>query len=135
MFNACRRGPASISRAFRAVASTTRIPSTRPSTLSLSLRSTPAPSLEARWLHVSSQLRGQGLASRLDERWDDEPYEEVESQPPPKEHRDVSKFEDLITHEMVHQNVVEAITKGMGHHTMTEVQTATINQGLQGTDM
>lgn len=36
---------------------------------------------------------------------------------------------------MVHPNVVETITKGMGHHTMTEVQTMTINQGLLGTDI
>jgi len=40
-----------------------------------------------------------------------------------------------MDHDLVHPNVVEEITKGMGHHTMTEVQTLTINHGLQGTDM
>lgn len=51
------------------------------------------------------------------------------------ETREVSKFQELADHGMVHPNVVNEITKGMGHHTMTDVQTMTINQGLQGTDM
>lgn len=47
----------------------------------------------------------------------------------------VTKFQDLIDNNMVHPNVVEQITKKMGHQTMTDVQSMTINQGLQGTDM
>lgn len=47
----------------------------------------------------------------------------------------VDKFHDLIEHDLVHPNVVTAITKGMGHHTMTQVQSLTINKALQGTDM
>ena len=53
----------------------------------------------------------------------------------PPQFREINKFQQLIEHDMVHPNVVEEITRGMGHHTMTEVQTLTINQGLQGTDM
>lgn len=53
----------------------------------------------------------------------------------PHEARDVTKFQELIDHKMVHANVVEQITKRMGHHTMTDVQSLTINQGLQSTDM
>lgn len=49
--------------------------------------------------------------------------------------RQVTRFIELIEHDMVHPNVVEEITNKMGHHTMTEVQSMTINQGLQGTDM
>lgn len=52
-----------------------------------------------------------------------------------REDRTITKFEELLEHDMVHPNIVNAITKGMGHQTMTDVQTMTINQGLQGTDM
>ena len=47
----------------------------------------------------------------------------------------VDKFDQLIEHDLVHSNVVRAITEGMGHHTMTQVQSMTINEALQGTDM
>ena len=47
----------------------------------------------------------------------------------------VTKFQELVDNQLVHPNVVEAITKGMGHSDMTEVQSMTINQALQGTDM
>ncbi|OWP01572.1 hypothetical protein B2J93_4676 [Marssonina coronariae] len=52
---------------------------------------------------------------------------------PPQTH--VTKFQELIDHNMVHRNVVEQITKGMGHETMTEVQSMTINQALSGNDI
>lgn len=123
MFSVCRRGPASISQVFRAASSTVRIPSARPSTLSLPFQNTAKPALEARWLHVS-QLRSQQAAAQRYERPD-------ESLPA----YEVNKFDQLIEHNLVHPNVVKAITEGMGHHTMTQVQSMTINQGLQGTDM
>ncbi|EPE30938.1 P-loop containing nucleoside triphosphate hydrolase [Glarea lozoyensis ATCC 20868] len=123
MFNICRRGPASISRVLRTATSAVRIPSTRPSTLSLSTHITHKPALEARWLHVSSQLRNQAVAeSQVDS---------AASQEFPA----VTKFDDLLAHKLVHPNIVNAITKGMGHHTMTDVQSMTINQALQGTDI
>jgi ATP-dependent RNA helicase MSS116 len=127
MFNACRRGPASITRVFRATTSTARIPSTRPSSLSLSFQTPARPALEARWLHVSSQFKNQAAAVRHSDE------DRVGKAPP--QFREINKFQQLIEHDMVHPNVVEEITRGMGHHTMTEVQTLTINQGLQGTDM
>lgn len=52
-----------------------------------------------------------------------------------KEFQEITKFQQLIDHNMVHPNVVTAITEGMGHENMTDVQTMTINQGLQGSDM
>jgi ATP-dependent RNA helicase MSS116 len=55
--------------------------------------------------------------------------------PKAKDFIEITKFEQLIEHDLVHPNVVDQITKTMGHHTMTQVQTMTINQGLQGTDM
>lgn len=54
---------------------------------------------------------------------------------PQQEVQEVTKFQQLIDRNLVHPNVVTAITEGMGHETMTDVQTLTINQGLQGTDM
>ncbi|KAF4630970.1 hypothetical protein G7Y89_g7166 [Cudoniella acicularis] len=125
MFNACRRGPASISRVFRGTTTTIRIPSTRPSILSLAGQKSVKPALEARWLHVSSQLRNQAVAERIQEG-------EVGGR---KEHPTITKFDQLLEHDLVHPNIVHSITKGMGHHTMTDVQTMTINQGLQGTDI
>lgn len=127
MFTVCRRGPASISRVFRAVASTSRIPSTKPSTLSLSFQSATKAPLEARWIHVSARLMNEAVAVRSEHQ--DSYYADKSSS------RQVTKFVELIEHDMVHPNVVEEITKKMGHHTMTEVQSMTINQGLQGTDM
>jgi ATP-dependent RNA helicase MSS116 len=48
---------------------------------------------------------------------------------------EVTKFDELIEHKLVHPNVVNEITRRMGHHTMTQVQSMTINQALQGDDM
>lgn len=120
MFNVCRRGPASISRAFSAVV---RIPSTRPSTLSLSFQGALKPTLEARWLHVSPLRRQEASAQRYEQ-----PNVSAEA-------LQVDKFHQLIEHDLVHPNVVTAITEGMGHHTMTQVQSLTISKALQGTDM
>ncbi|KAE8452683.1 hypothetical protein EG329_013942 [Mollisiaceae sp. DMI_Dod_QoI] len=129
MFNACKRGPASITRAITSAAPSIRIPTTRLSSLSLSNRTSTRLPSEARWLHLSSALRNQS-AARFSERSDEET--QGAGKTPWKE---VTKFHELVDHNMVHPNVVDMITKGMGHHTMTEVQTMTINQGLLGTDI
>ena len=47
----------------------------------------------------------------------------------------VTKFHELQTRNLVHPNVVKNLTTRMGLESMTEVQTATINAALQGTDM
>jgi ATP-dependent RNA helicase MSS116 len=46
----------------------------------------------------------------------------------------ITKFQDLSDRQLIHRNVIDAIT-GNGLTTMTDVQTATINQALRGTDM
>lgn len=46
----------------------------------------------------------------------------------------VTRFEDLSTLG-VHENVVSAITKGMGYETMSQVQSMTIQSALAGKDM
>ncbi|CZT01029.1 hypothetical protein WAI453_009490 [Rhynchosporium graminicola] len=139
MFSVCRRGPASICRVLRTAPSTIRIPSARPSTLSLTLQSSSRLPLEARLLHVSAQLRNWSAAAEQDE--DAGPdygaLETPREQDPKKIEKvhNVTKFQELIDHQMVHPNVVQEITRGMGHHTMTEVQSMTINEGLGGTDI
>jgi ATP-dependent RNA helicase MSS116 len=130
MFNVCRRGPASISKVFLAATPITRTPSTRPSTLSLSAQSFTRPAIEARWLHVSSVLMNQATAVRSTQR-----FAEDGSIEQPASFKEITKFHELVSKNMVHPNIINEITQGMGHHTMTEVQTMTINQGLQGTDM
>lgn len=156
MFNACRRGPASISRVFRTTPSSIRLPSTRPSTLALSFQNTSKPAIEARWLHVTSQLsvgwgrrgnegrngggnssgggRGRDRNSGSDEPADAQDFQPSRTNP---DFPVVVRFDELLEHKLVHPNIVSAITSstGMGHHTMTEVQQKTINQALQGNDM
>ncbi|KAJ8059277.1 hypothetical protein OCU04_012242 [Sclerotinia nivalis] len=118
MFSACRRGPASISRALRA---TIRIPSTRPSTLSLISQKSSISALESRWLHVSSVSQLQSVATK----------EAAVIQ----ENKVINRFDELTKYGLVHPNVVNEITETMKLETMTEVQTLTINQALQGTDI
>lgn len=123
MLNITRRGPASISSILRAVTSAPRIASTRPSLLSASIRNPSAPFAVCRTLHVSSQLRNYAAAYQ------------VESSDAAPEDKNITKFDELSEYGMVHPNVINAITQGMKINTMTEVQTETINQALQGIDL
>ncbi|KAI9054697.1 hypothetical protein LZ554_001849 [Drepanopeziza brunnea f. sp. 'monogermtubi'] len=134
MFNVCRRGPASISRVFRVAASTTRTPSSKPLTLSLCLQPAARIPTAARWISVSSHLRNYAAAEREMADGENHVASGTPSGPPPPQ-KDVTTFQELIDNDMVHRNVVEAITKGMGHQNMTEVQAMTINQGLSGSDI
>lgn len=69
--------------------------------------------------------------------------QEVVSQTPPSDqqinrvvqHGPVTKFKELVERGMVCQTVVDTITKAMGLETMTEVQSMTISQSLNGKDM
>ena len=124
MFNACRRGPASITRILSAAGPSIRIPSTKASSLSLSFRSVSKPVLETRWLHISARLRAPPAAA--------EAYKETTEQ---IEYEPITKFQELLDRDLVHPNVVSTILQGMGHTTMTEVQSQTINQALTGVDM
>ena len=74
---------------------------------------------------------------------DGEIEQEVFSQTPPSDqqinravqHGPVTKFKDLVERGMVCRTVVDTITKVMGLETMTEVQSMTISQSLNGKDM
>ncbi|KAH8597074.1 P-loop containing nucleoside triphosphate hydrolase protein [Bisporella sp. PMI_857] len=122
MFSTIRRGPASISKIVRASSTILRVPTLGPSPI-LRLLQNAEPLSRARYFHVSSQLKS---------------YTEAQAAPSPRSTQqgpEVTKFEELLEHNLVHPNVVERIIGDMGLHTMTEVQSATINQALQGTDM
>ncbi|KAF2773214.1 DEAD-domain-containing protein [Teratosphaeria nubilosa] len=47
----------------------------------------------------------------------------------------VTRFADLERNGIIHPTVVRTLTQGMGLETMTEVQAATINEALRGTDI
>lgn len=47
----------------------------------------------------------------------------------------ITRFAELETKNIIHPNVVRTLTKEMGLETMTEVQAATINEALKGTDV
>jgi len=84
----------------------------------------------ARWWQRSQQVQR-------------EVEEEVDAQRPPSDEEikkqihqgPVTKFQELIDFGMVHPNVVRTITNEMNLETMTEVQTATINEALKSADM
>jgi len=47
----------------------------------------------------------------------------------------ITRFDDLAKYNVVHQNLIDAVTKDMGLETMTEVQVGTINEALKGADL
>lgn len=76
-----------------------------------------------RSLHQTSLLREQAVAA-------DRPEDEASNAP-----RKITRFEELGTQNIVHDNIVRTLTKEMGLETMTEVQQATINEALKGSDI
>lgn len=123
-----------MTKVLRAASSSYYVPSIRSTTASLVLRQTAAPATGSRFIHLSSRLNNWAGAA---EGFDESVYQEEEVQKSIGVNNGplVTKFEELVERDLVHPNVVRAITEGMGHHTMTEVQSATINQALEGTDM
>ncbi|KAK5705644.1 hypothetical protein LTR17_021510 [Elasticomyces elasticus] len=77
--------------------------------------------LLSRSYHQTSLLRQNAAATRTAE--DDAPSGVL------------TRFEELETHGIVHPNVVRTLTQSMGMESMTEVQQATINEALKGTDI
>ena len=47
----------------------------------------------------------------------------------------ITKFQDLADKGHVHPTIIKQITETMGHHTMTDVQSLTIDETLKGTDV
>ncbi|EGP90947.1 unnamed protein product [Zymoseptoria tritici ST99CH_1A5] len=82
------------------------------------LRAFPA----TRSIHQSSVLRDQTASAT---------YESTDAD----RNAPITKFAELETRGVIHPNVVRTITKEMDLETMTEVQAATINEALKGTDV
>jgi ATP-dependent RNA helicase MSS116 len=127
MFNACRRGPASISRVVR-TASTIFTPVVRSSGITLLTRNVSRPAITSRYLTVSSGNRWGGAAHARQLR-DEDDLKTTEHEGPT-----YTKFQELADQGLVHPAIIREITHGMGHETMTPVQTMTINESLKGRD-
>ncbi|WPH00201.1 DEAD-domain-containing protein [Acrodontium crateriforme] len=78
-----------------------------------------------RSLHQASQLREQAVAAVAAEKDGSEIYENGK----------ITRFEELETSGILHANIVRNLTKVMGIETMTDVQSATINEALSGNDI
>ncbi|EMD00362.1 hypothetical protein BAUCODRAFT_80806, partial [Baudoinia panamericana UAMH 10762] len=76
-----------------------------------------------RALHQTSLLRQQAAAAA------EAPSSNTNAPAP------ITRFDELGSRNIVHHNVVRTLTQDMGLETMTEVQQATINEALKGTDI
>ena len=121
MLGALRRCGASIPRSLASTSARASISTSRsqvPRVLRLSaIRNQPA----TRSFSSSIQWRQEAYAAA---------NEPMESDQGPK----ITRFQELADRQLIHPNVINAITAA-GIETMTEVQSATINQALHGTDM
>lgn len=130
MFNACRRGTASLCRVAR-VSSTTGLVS-RSSIFSANSITASKTAIPARFLHITPTVLGSGY-------FRNGPKIEIEEQDiiiaRENDVQVITKFQELAEHGHVHHHVITEITRGMGHTTMTEVQQQTIHETLKGTDM
>lgn len=136
MFNICRRGPASIARVVRTATAPSSI-SIRSPALPFASRLTVRPPVQARCLSLSLSWRnrqeehGQPRAQVSERaREEDDGADAFDVEEPI-----ATKFEELRTRQLVHPILVNQLVKGMALHTMTPVQSKTINKALQGTDM
>ncbi|KAI4736180.1 DEAD-domain-containing protein [Aureobasidium sp. EXF-12298] len=84
--------------------------------------------LITRSLHQTSQWRQQNAAVAEQE-------EGLGFQSEPNDNGPITTFAELGQRQLVSKGVVQTLIKDMGLETMTEVQTATINQALEGNDI
>ncbi|TKA34368.1 hypothetical protein B0A50_00350 [Salinomyces thailandicus] len=75
-----------------------------------------------RSLHQSALLRQQSAAAQATQDHD-----------APRSR--ITRFDELEKNNIVHPNVIRTLTKDMGLETLTDVQQATINEALKGTDI
>lgn len=141
MYNVCRRGPTSICRILRTTPSLHR-PIARSSTFALSAPKVSTSTISPRFLHIISatqQRHGVGFARSTQyedryERQDERPEDNAEKATIVDDGPQHTKFQELADGGLVHKSVIREITERMGHHTMTPVQTLTVNQALKGVD-
>jgi hypothetical protein len=128
MFNAFKRGPASIhTLALKASFSLTVISRSSPFLLAAQTASRSA--ITSRHLQTSASFR------REAEDFATEPEDPRETGTKRGDGPLLTQFQELADQGFVHPNVIKQITDVMGHKTMTPVQTMTINETLRGTDV
>ncbi|KAF2493402.1 DEAD-domain-containing protein [Lophium mytilinum] len=141
MLAAFRRCPASLPRSISTSVIAPRLLRPAQATSTSAWRSTISVSrVSVASLHQSNQWRQHAAERYVVEA---EVEQEVNAKSPPSDGAidnavaggPVTKFEDLATRGYVHKNIVNTLTKDMGLHTMTEVQTRTINEALKGADI
>jgi ATP-dependent RNA helicase MSS116, mitochondrial len=128
MLGVARRCSAS---ACRAILSVRFVPQhVRPFPLKTGLSGPQAPKFApiARLLH-STPERTQYATAEASERPSDE------SGSSSRTHSPATRFEELGTRNLVHPNIVRTLTQSMNLVTMTEIQSATVEEGLTGVDM
>lgn len=130
MLSVCRRGTASICRVAQ-VASRSAVPVSRSSILASASFNASKPLVATRLFHVSPSMP----YFEVDETKIDPKYDITPRENPNSEDQVITKFQDLADRGLVHPNIVDTITKDMGHQTMTDVQALTIDETLKGTDV
>lgn len=134
MFNACRRGTASLCRVARVSTTNSGLVARTSIFSSLTAASTKT-AIPARFFHITPTALER---SERNNYYNPAPIEVAESDVIIARQNDVqviTQFQDLADQGHVHHHVITEITKGMGHTTMTDVQSQTINEILKGTDM
>jgi ATP-dependent RNA helicase MSS116, mitochondrial len=130
MHSAWRRGNASIFKIVKN-APIFSIPTARNSTPRLVVLNVSRLAISSRFFHISPAAEHNGMAAAASEQRPLDAGDRTLPEAVPI----LSKFHELADHQLVHPNIIRAITEGMGHHTMTEVQKLTIRESLKGGDM
>jgi ATP-dependent RNA helicase MSS116 len=135
MFAACRRGVVSVCNISR-TAFPLFAPAVKSAALSLSARNVSRQAIVSRYLNTStaSGYRTPLAARPQYGRYAHADEEYLEEGTVPTNTAMYSKFQELADNGLVDPNVIREITHGMGHETMTPVQTMTINETLRGRD-
>ncbi|KAF2238235.1 DEAD-domain-containing protein [Viridothelium virens] len=138
MLGASRRCLASFTRKF-----STSIPATRTSHPSPALERTRLITNRNAGFTLSSRKLHNGSRSWQNAAVEAEYRDEVNAQRPPSDQSineansggPITRFDELSSRRLVHDNVVRTVTEEMGLKTMTDVQSLTIEEALKGTDI
>jgi len=132
MFAACRRRVISVCNLSRTT-SPLFAPAIKLSALPLSARNVTRQAIVSRCLNTSTAT-GYRTAQAARPRYDHSDEEYLEDGTVPANAAVYTKFQELADNDLVNPNIIREITHGMGHETMTPVQTMTINETLKGRD-
>jgi hypothetical protein len=135
MFAACRRGVVSICNISR-TASPIFAPAIKSSALTFSARNVARQAIVSRYLNTSTATGYRTAQATRPQhgRYAHADEEYLEEGTVPANAAVYTNFQELADNGLVDPNVIREITHGMGHETMTPVQTMTINETLKGRD-